>query len=133
MVTKHYYPASEQTFYECILCQEAIYNPLCQNCLAQQIDVWLTRYPDLAKKIKPKLKKFVQNINNDLDEAITCAACKEKKAAICPYCFTEFMLGQLRKMQANKQILREFVRFFNFDYDGTGYTSSSEAKAMGII
>ena len=132
MIKKHYYPASEQRFYECLVCQEAIYNPLCQNCLNNQIEVWLTRYPDLDKKLRNKLKKFVQGINNSLDEGLTCQACKSKKAAICPYCFTEYVLSQLKKVNANKQILREFVKFFNFDYDGTGY-AGQESKDFGLL
>jgi len=87
-----------------------------------QIEVWLTRYPDLTKKLLPRVKKFVNEIHNETDEALTCIGCNKKRASVCPYCFTEFVLGQLKKLQVNKQIIREFLMFFNFDYDGQGYT-----------
>lgn len=132
MVTQHFYPASERKFYECLVCKESMYNPLCQSCLAQQMEVWLTSYPDLGKKLKPKLKKFLQEVHNETDEALTCVACKNKKASVCPYCFTEFMLSQLKKSNANKQIIREFLMFFNFDYDGQGYTGK-EAENYGVF
>ena len=135
MTLKHFYPASEQRFYECLVCQEAIYNPLCQNCLNKQINVWLSSYPNLAKNLKPKLKKFLQAVNNEAgrEESLICAACKNKKAAVCPYCFTEFVLGQLKKLKANRHILREFIMLFNFDYDGMGYTSNEQLNETEVF
>ena len=132
MINKHFYPASERQFYECLLCKEAIYNPLCSDCLALQIQAWLSQYPDLEKRLFPSVNKFIQEIHNETSEALTCVACSEKKAAVCPYCFTEFVLGQLKKLDVNKQILREFIRFFNFDYDGTGYTSKQEIDELDL-
>lgn len=132
MVNKHFYPASEQRFYECLLCKEIIYNPLCSTCLAGQVEVWLTSYPDLNKKLMPNIKKFIKEINNEIDEALTCVCCKQKRAAVCPYCFTEYVLGQLKKLDVNKQILREFLMFFDFDYDGTGYTGK-DAEQLGVM
>lgn len=132
MTYQHFYPASEIQFYECLVCKDAIYNPLCQNCLAEQIKVWLTSYSDLDKKLMPKLKQFLRDVHNETDEGITCAVCKNKKAVVCPYCFTEFVLGQLKKLQVNKQIMREFLIFFDFDYDGQGYTGK-DAENLGVM
>lgn len=132
MVTQHFYPASERRFYECLVCKESIYNPLCQQCLNQQLEVWLTSYPDLSEKLKPKIKKFIDLAHNETEESLTCISCKDKKVTICPYCFTEFVLSQLKKLKANKQIIREFLKFFDFDYDGQGYTGE-EAEALGVL
>ena len=132
MTNKHFYPASEQRFYECLVCQEAIYNPLCQNCLAEQVEVWLASYPDLSAKLKPALKTFIKEVHNEGIEGINCVSCGSKKASVCPYCFTEFVIGQLKKLEVNKQVLREFLLFFDFDYDGQGYTGN-EAKDLGVF
>ncbi len=132
MTTQHFYPASEGRFYECVLCKEAIYNPLCQSCLAVQTNKWVSKYPSLSRKLKSKLNKFLIKVEDSTDDALRCVACNKKKAAVCPFCFTEFVLGQLKKLQANPQILGEFLMFFNFDYDGTGYTSQNEIKQLGL-
>ena len=132
MAYQHFYPASEGQFYECLVCKESIYNPLCQNCLVNQMQAWLTSYPDLNKKLMPKLKRFLRDVHNETDEGVACAACKSKKASVCPYCFTEFVLGQLKKLQVHKQVIREFLVFFDFDFDGKGYTGK-EAENYGVM
>ena len=132
MVNQHYFPASEQQFYSCVLCSEAIYNPLCQGCLNTQLEAWLSSYPDLKKKLTPNLKKFLAKIEDHTIEGLTCISCKDKKASACPYCFTEYVLSQLNKLKVAKHILQEFLVLFNFDYDGKGYTGK-EAENFGII
>jgi len=132
MVTQYFSKVYGTRFYECLVCKEAIYNPLCPTCLAGQIKVWLTNYPDLSKKIMPILKKFIQEAHNEIDHLATrCIACNKKQASVCPYCFTEHVLNQLKKLDVDKQVLREFLQFFNFDYDRKGYTE--EAEELGLI
>jgi len=126
MVNEHYFPASEQQYYSCVLCSEAIYNPLCQECLNKQITAWLSSYPDLKKKLAPKIKDFLNKIDDHTIDALTCISCKDKKASVCPYCFTEYVLSQLKKLKSPKPILQEFLVLFSFDYDGKGYTGKEE-------
>ena len=78
----------------------------------------------------PVLNKFLEKINNKTD-ATKCIQCGNKRAAICPYCFTKVVLDELKKMKSNKLILTEFFDFFNFDLHHTGYTK--EAERLGII
>jgi hypothetical protein len=129
MVQKILQPISER-FYECLLCQEAIYNPICSECIGQQLRVWLSSYPDLKKKVWPIIKRHLRDIHNTMHNASTCVACNKQRAAVCPYCFTNTILNILRKLEVNKIILSEFLKFFNFDYDQTGYTR--EARDLGI-
>ena len=119
-----------ERFYECIACNEAIFNPLCHNCLAQQLEVWLTSYPDLKQRLMPKIKAYLRDIENSIVEATNCVACHNQKAAVCPYCFTELVLDKLKELQVNKTIKREFLQFFNFDFEHTGYTKDAEELGM---
>ncbi len=116
--------------YECMVCSEAVFNPLCPNCIAEQIEAWLSSYPDLSKKIMLDLKKFLIRVNNSREEATECIACRRKRAAVCPYCFTEYALGLLKKLEVNKRVLVEFLQFFNFDFEHTGYTKDAEKLGM---
>ena len=90
----------------------------------------MSYYPDLKKKLMFDLRKYVQAINNDMDGAIKCVACNKNKAAVCPYCFTEYVLNKLKLIGAHKLIIGEFLTFFNFDFDKTGY--SREKEEMGL-
>jgi len=113
MIKKFIYPDLErERFYECLKCNEIILSPLCHNCLAQQLEVWLSNYPDLKKRLLPELHKYLKTINNSILDATRCVVCGSRKAALCPYCFTEFVLRMLKKLQVHKQVVKEFLIFF---------------------
>jgi len=131
MATNLFIPDSEQRFHECLVCKEAIYNPLCNFCIGKQIDTWLESFPEIKKKLSPELKKYAIAVHNEMDGAITCVACNEDRAAVCPYCFTEYVLTRLRMVEADDEVLREFLQFFSFDFDRTGYTE--EAEELGML
>jgi len=110
----------------------AVTNPLCPSCLTKEIDAWSTLYPDLREKLLPKLNNYLnQSEDHIVFEATKCIKCNETRGIVCPYCFTDFVLRELKRIKANKIILREFLEFFNFDLDHTGY--SKEAEKLGII
>lgn len=121
---------SQEGFYECLVCKEPISNPICSTCIYGQIKAWLSNYPDLKQRIMPGLKNYL-NIEGDMkEESMECACCGKKRLVVCPYCFTEYVLMSLKKLDTDKQVLREFIRFFNFDLDGKGYTS--DIKELGV-
>lgn len=129
MLQKNYF-ASEPQFL-CDICSEAITNPICPSCLTTEIEAWLTLYPNLRRELLPKLRKYIWEIQSRLTEYTSCIKCGNKNAAICPYCFTEHTLRELKKLDANRIILKEFFEFFNFDFDHTGYTK--DAEKLGVL
>jgi hypothetical protein len=132
MVNKHYLSAAENPEYLCDICNMAVTNPLCPTCLAIEIEAWLTMYPDLRRSLLPKLKKFIEfTEDNSQVESTQCIKCGETTASICPYCFTNQVLIELKRLEVSKIVLREFFEFFNFDMDHTGY--SAEAEELGVI
>ena len=123
------YPTLE-SHYDCRLCHEPVSNPLCPACLTAQIEAWLTSYPNyhqLRQRLIPKIQRFLVR---HLKESTQCIKCNEKRASVCPYCFTEFVLNELKKLDVNKTILKEFLIFFNFDLEHRGYYK--EAESLGI-
>ncbi|MBD3253027.1 hypothetical protein GF386_04810 [Candidatus Pacearchaeota archaeon] len=115
----------------CGICSEAVINPICPFCLRNEVDAWLTLYPNMRKELMPKLDKFLDRIKWRAGEATRCIKCGNKRAAICPYCFTEHVLNELKKLSANSIIIKEFFQFFNFDLHKTGY--SKEAEKMEVM
>jgi len=49
---------------ECVLCSEAINTHLCHECLGKQIKTWLAYYPDIKKKVSPKINSFVNEVED---------------------------------------------------------------------
>jgi hypothetical protein len=131
MIIPKNYPAPE-THYMCGVCSEAVTNPICPFCLATEIEAWLTLYPSLRQELLPKIKKYLGEISNHIvNYGTQCIKCKDKKAHVCPYCFTEFIFRELKSMNTGQFILKEFFDFFNFDFHHTGYTK--EAEKMGVF
>ena len=131
MITKKNSMA-EETQYMCYECSEAVTNPICPFCLTTEIEAWLTLYPNLRKELMPRIYKYLNKIEeNLLNYATKCIKCGSRKASVCPYCFTEYVLEELKKISANNIIIREFFEFFNFDLHHKGY--SEEAEKLGVI
>ncbi len=115
----------------CDVCSEAVTNPICPYCLAEAISAWLTLYPNLREELMPKLKNYLNKISGRLLNYTICIKCKSKRAMVCPYCFTEFVLRELKKLNVSPMVLKEFFEFFNFDLHHTGY--SNEAYELGVF
>lgn len=126
MVKQKLQPQHHGRSYECPQCMESISNPICHNCLGKQIISWLSCYPGIKKEIESELKKYLKSVNNLVSESILCIVCKEKKAALCPYCFMEGVFNLMKMAGVHKRILNDFVNIFNFDSDHTGYVKEAE-------
>jgi len=107
---------SEQ-HYLCDVCSEAVTNPICPLCIATEIEAWLTLYPNLRQELLPRLSTYLRNINEKITDSTRCIKCKNKRASVCPYCFTQHVLRELKNLQINKIVLKEFLEFFNFNHE----------------
>lgn len=125
MLTQKNYPASEPQFV-CDDCREAVINPLCPFCLTIEFEAWLTLYPNLKHEILPKIKKYLSKSDSNDNPSTKCIKCGYKSTFLCPYCFTEHVLYELKAINAGKIVLKEFFEFFNFDFDHTGYYKEGE-------
>jgi len=106
--------SASESVHQCSLCHEPITNPLCPNCLGTQIEAWMTLYPnyhELKEALMPKLYSFIKKCQKRSTE---CIKCKQARVSICPYCFTNLVVTELKKLEVHPIILREFLQFFNF-------------------
>ncbi len=129
-MVKHHLSAFEPRSF-CDVCSTAITNPICPNCLILEIEAWLTFYPNLKKELLQRIKKYIDEREEKLSGFLRCIKCKSMDISICPYCFTDRILKELKKLEANKIIIKEFFEFFNFDFEHSGY--SKEAENLGLI
>ena len=93
------YSHASETRHLCNVCSEAVTNPLCPSCLKTEIEAWLTLYPDLGNKLLPRLTEYIRRIEDESIDSTRCIICSEKQTAVCPYCFTEYILKELRKIK----------------------------------
>lgn len=122
-----------ERFYECLDCHEPTSNPLCPACLTMQIEAWLSSYPDrnITNNILERIKNYVEKTNNLAGSSTRCVSCGKSRASLCPYCFTNYVFNLLKNMKVNRIILKEFLQFFNYDFEHVGY--SKEAEKLGVI
>ena len=94
----------------CIACQEAITNPVCQDCLEREIETWLKkREPKLIQKLKRQTAEF--KLITDFSNDTPCIFCKNNMNA-CAFCYTSFIEEWLRKKYP--RLVLEFKFFFDF-------------------
>jgi hypothetical protein len=133
MVTQQFLSGFEREFlqeYNCPACSEPITNPVCHDCLGNQIGEWLRFYPNVRKKMIVKIKDYVRQVNNEANTALNCVSCNSKKAALCPYCFTEAVYHLLKKSKIDKMIIMDYLSTFNFDLKHEGYILDAEDEGL---
>lgn len=116
--------------YQCMQCSEPITNPVCHSCLEAQITSWLSFYPSVKKKMLPKLKAYVKEVNNNIIDSINCASCSKRKAALCPYCFTEGVFNMMKRSKIDRMVVMDFLSTFNFDLKHEGYIHDAITEGL---
>jgi hypothetical protein len=78
----------------------------------------------------PKLKTYIKDVSNNTLNSVNCVSCAKKKAALCPYCFTEGIFNMLKRSNIDKMVVMDFLSTFNFDLKHEGYIQ--EAIESGL-
>jgi hypothetical protein len=111
----------------CTECKDVIFNPLCPDCLSEEVEQWLDGNP-IGKKVMPAVAAYIERNEGFKEEAMKCAVCSTNYTDICPYCLTEHVYEVLLRYKANKKMLAEFIDFFNFDFEHSGYSKDFEGE-----
>ncbi len=110
---------------ECVLCKEAVTNPVCASCLEAQMSIWLNEIkPDLVNKLKEKTNE----VSFEFDTVGECILCN-KDINLCAYCYTEHIFNWL--IDNNRELAKKFITYFNFDLEHRGY--HNKAEKLGLI
>tara|TARA_Y100000310_G_scaffold112734_1_gene111233 strand:+ start:77 stop:478 length:402 start_codon:yes stop_codon:yes gene_type:complete len=131
LTQKNYLLVEEQ--YHCDICSEAVTNPLCPFCLTGELEAWLTLYPNLKSELMPKFKKYLKRIEEKIEDSTSCIKCRNKRASICPYCFTDYVFGELKKLRISKIVFKEFLQFFNYDAEVPNPHAAKWTRLPGIV
>lgn len=91
---------------ECVLCTDVITNPLCPECLLQEMMDWAYDKEDVMLALLDEMESI-----KCFDGTTPCLKCSNN-FSICAYCFTEQVRENLDYYFP--EIAAEFSTFFNF-------------------
>lgn len=92
---------------ECIVCTEAITNPVCPDCLATEAKMWLADYsPKLAGLIRPE--PVTNAFKHSASKCVICGS----NMAVCAHCYSKDMLVEIA--QEEPTIAANFARTFEY-------------------
>jgi hypothetical protein len=101
----------------CENCIEIITNPVCPDCLTNQIKYWLIdigmdKFPQeiIMEKIKKELS--LETLNEE-----KCIICKNERISLCSYCIFLKVSRVLKEFNFDKQLTRDFQEIFNYSPD----------------
>ena len=90
----------------CLVCNEAITNPICSDCVGKEIEQWLSeKRPSLVEKFRD-----MGNIN--LDYASTLCIVCGSNMNVCAHCYCEDIRYWLRDVS---DLEDDFISCFNFE------------------
>lgn len=93
---------------ECVVCEQVITNPVCPDCLEQEVKTWLY-------EVKPELVAEAEDKTTDIAwkaGSSTCILCKDKMT-LCPYCYLKHIESLVKY---DSKLKDQFQTFFNFSF-----------------
>ena len=89
---------------QCVICQEAITNPICPECLAKEIKTWL----------REKKPIWINSVTEpkDFGYGSKCIFCG-RGMSICAHCYSYDFYEYL--LETDPELAEEFVEYFNYD------------------
>ena len=87
----------------CVECEHQISNPICPDCLAQDMRAWIA-------EVSPDMVMDVDGFSMDGD--VSCLFCGNS-ISICAHCYSKDVYEQLALK--DKKLATEFMARFDFD------------------
>ncbi|MFT4343150.1 MAG: hypothetical protein ACMXYE_00210 [Candidatus Woesearchaeota archaeon] len=95
---------------KCVICDEAITNPVCPVCLERQITHWIGEQKPSLVPILQRIGASVMEFTHDNTNCILC----ESNMNVCPHCYCNEIHAWLQENE-HKKIAELFAKQFNFE------------------
>ena len=96
---------------KCLICNEAITNPVCPDCLERQVMYWVNeKQPSLVRVLK-RVGDSVKTFDVDNTHCIIC----KRSMNICPHCYCLEIYQWLKDNETD--LAGNFLERFNFELD----------------
>ncbi len=97
---------------KCVICDEAITNPICPECLERQVMYWIA-------EIKPSLVPILRGIGSSVKTFThgntSCVICGSSMN-VCPHCYCNEIFTWLTENEYD-DLAEVFLEHFNFELD----------------
>jgi len=97
---------------KCLICYEAITNPICPECLEKQMMYW-------AHELQPSLASVLKRVGESVKEfdmkSTDCVICR-RNMNICPHCYCKEIYSWLLE-NGYLDLAQRFLSHFNFELD----------------
>ena len=105
-------PSAYSTKHECLLCGDAITNPVCHTCLQTEVAGWLENQ---MPKLISRLKKTGEMFASYTHPGTSCILCGNNMN-VCSHCYCD----EVNKLLEDyPRLAEEFTTFFNFELQGS--------------
>lgn len=94
---------------KCVICQEAITNPICHDCLQREVEQWLA---DVKPSLIPKVRDYGWIFRSYGHESTECVICG-RKMKVCAHCFCSDIFDLIKNELG--EMADEFLFSFNFE------------------
>jgi len=101
--------------YSCIICSDAITNPVCPVCFLRWVTAWLNE-SKIPKEIQKKIYKDINDKVNDFEitpSETGCIICGFKEVNVCMYCLIWETNRILERYIPKKETINKFKETFN--------------------
>jgi len=92
----------------CPICRDVIDNPICPECIQDEIEQWLSGKNPIYLD---NLRKSIAHFDNKDVNGPKCIKCG-RQVEICPYCFMKDVNSIIK--EKHPELLDEFHTFFGF-------------------
>jgi hypothetical protein len=106
----------------CLVCGDVITNPICPECLMQEIRDWLS---GVEPEFVQYLKDFVNVLPNTGGQATHCVLCGQN-IGVCSYCFAHDVLEYI--IQERPDLADSFIE----NFFGVGSTPGIDADLLAM-
>lgn len=93
----------------CVICQEAITNPVCPDCLQREIEHWLV---DVNPSLVSNLRDYTGIFDAYTQKGVDCVICG-RDMRVCAHCFCKDIYQLFRDKLGQKA--DDFLFSFNFE------------------
>jgi hypothetical protein len=96
----------------CVICDEAITNPICPDCLGKQVGFWAYENNESLMPVIVKIGESVKEFKHDNTSCIIC----RRDMNVCPHCYCSEIYSWLQENRF-KRLCKKFLKHFNYELD----------------
>lgn len=105
---------------KCVMCDEAITNPICPGCLQEGVQQWLMEQGETA--LADEVSELTRGNFANWGET-ACIKC-DNLMSLCAYCYTKEVFHVVSR---HPRLVSSYLTYFNFDLEHLGWEQDARA------